>query len=145
MDRKRSGNGVPYSHIGGSMQRSASDIDNDTDALTVSNGRRRHRLWTVAAFCTIACFDSAISGIMLSFSSGTILELDKVYRDGDHVRGVQEGSTFASLIGVSQLHCLHGCFFLSHRFRPLPLSFWSPACAAWKFGSAQKKLFACAL
>lgn len=65
----------------------------------------KERFWSSALFCLIASFSSFITGVVLSFSSATVLELDSIYKDGDNVHGVSESSTYSSLFGVStRLH-----------------------------------------
>ena len=75
------------------------DVD-EKPLLVGSVQPSKERVWVVAAFCCIVCFDSLTTGLMLSYSSATALELAADYENGDTVQGVKDRSTIASLFGV---------------------------------------------
>lgn len=60
----------------------------------------KERIWAVAFNVLIACIGSLLVGVMLGFSSETIVELLKIYKDGDRAHGFKD-SPSANLFGVS--------------------------------------------
>lgn len=68
------------------------------------------RIWSVAVFSLIACMASFLVGMMLGYSSLTILELNYIYSHGNCsgpndtvgiMYGIKKGSIHESLFGVS--------------------------------------------
>lgn len=64
----------------------------------------KERFWPVAVFSLIACLGSAINGAMGGYSSATLLELSDT-SEGDPIHGFLDTSIYASLFGVSYIHC----------------------------------------
>ena len=67
----------------------------------------QERVWAVAAFSLIACMASFLVGMMLGYSSLTLLELKYIYDHEKSIRyctsehGIEDGSIQQSLFGVS--------------------------------------------
>ena len=63
------------------------------------------RVWSVAVFSLIACMASFLVGMMLGYSSLTLLELNYIYNHSGCLNGtsygIQKGSIQESLFGVS--------------------------------------------
>ena len=59
------------------------------------------RVWIVACFSVIACVSSLLSGMVLGYSSATLIELKNIYQKGDAIHGFLDTSTYASLFGAS--------------------------------------------
>ncbi len=116
--------GIEDSETSDSSAASGIGIEGETLLESVRDIVHHHgkeRVWSSALFCVIACFASFTTGIMLSFSSSTVLELDSIYSDGDTNRGVMETSTYASLIGVSR-HAGDNLYIVAVLFHALHLS-----------------------
>ena len=79
------------------------------------------RVWIVACFSVIACVSSVLNGLVLGYSSGTLIELKKIYQKGDTIHGFLDTSTYASLFGASgSLRCSLCCYIGSWKFSLVP-------------------------
>ena len=71
-----------------------------------SRGGGKERVWSVAWCCLTACVVSIVSGMMLGYSSATLVELEA---STNPAQKVVANSTIGSLFGVSdmQVHQKH--------------------------------------
>lgn len=84
----------------GSNGNSSTEVEQSTGLYAIVH-HGRERFWSVTIFVLIACLASLSNGVVLGYSSNTLLELGDIYDNVNPTYGIKEGSFMVNLFGVS--------------------------------------------